>query len=68
MGGQFGFSENDLDGIEQGNPRGGVQRWMTTMLDKKLKSTPGFGWDDVTKALGRIGCGALAKDIHSTQG
>ena len=34
IGGQFGFTENVLDGIEQRNLRGGVQWWMTTMLDE----------------------------------
>ena len=55
LGVQFGFGGNDLDGIEQSNQCGGVQRWMTDMLEKKLKKTPGFGLDDVRRALRIIG-------------
>ena len=71
LGIQFRFTENDLDGIKQNSPHGGVDEWMSTMLDKKLKSTPGFGWDDIVEALRNIGCGALAEHIqqsHCPQG
>jgi len=59
LGREFGFTENDLDGIKQSNPQGDVQQWMTTMLDRKLRSTPGFGLDDVSEALRNIGCWLL---------
>lgn len=64
LGIQFEFTEDELDGIQLSDPVGGVERWMSSMLDKKLKNTPGLGWGDVTKALGRIGCGARAEHIQ----
>jgi len=71
LGIQFGFTEKDLDGIRQNSPHGGVEEWMSTMLDRKLRSTPGFGWDDIVEALRNIECGALAEHIqqsHCPQG
>jgi len=63
LGIQFRFTENDLDGIKQNSPHGGVEEWMSTMLDRKLRSTPGFGWDNIVEALRNIGCAALAEHI-----
>ena len=54
VGVQFGFAMNDLDAIQKSNPQGGVEEWMSTMLDRKLRSTPGFGWDDVSEARKRL--------------
>jgi len=71
LGIQFRFTENDLDGIKQNSPHGGVEEWMSTMLDRKLRSTPGLGWDDIVEALWNIGYGALAAHIqqsHCPQG
>ena len=59
VGVQFGFTMNDLDAMQMGNPHGGVEEWMITMLDWKLRSTPGFGWDDVNEARKRLGYQAL---------
>ena len=60
----FGFKCNDLYGIKRGNPHGSVGDWMTEMLDMKMSGSPDFGWSDVTRALGKIGCGALAESIQ----
>ena len=54
VGVQFGFTMNDLDAIQKSSPHGGVGEWMSTMLDKKRKSTTEFGWDDVIKARKRL--------------
>lgn len=66
LGVNFGFTVNDLDGIQMSNAHGGVMDWMTTMLDKKLNNIPGFRWEDVIKALEKIGHGALAEQIKRT--
>ena len=71
LGTQFGFTRNDLDGIKQTRPYGGVTDWLTDILDKKMKRSPEFGWSDVIQALVQIGCGALAESIqreHCPQG
>ena len=68
VGAQFGFTVNDLDEIEEKDPHGGAQQWMTTMLDRKLRTTPGFGWDDVLEARKRIEYEALARQLGFPRG
>ena len=64
LGREFGFTENELDEIQQ-SKHYEVRECMTTMLDRKLKRTPGFGWEGVKKALRNIGREDL---IHYPQG
>ena len=71
LGTQFCFTKNDLDGIKQTRSYGDVADWLTDMLDKKIKRSPEFGWNDVVQALIQIGCGSLAEKIqreHCPQG
>ena len=71
LGIQFGFLKNDLDGIRQERPYGGVTDWLTDMLDKKMNRSPDFGWSDVIQALVNIGERTVAESIqgeHYPQG
>ena len=71
LGIQFGFLKNDLDGIRQGRPYGGVTQWLTDMLDKKMNRSPDFGWSDVIQAMVNIDERAVAESIqreHFPQG
>ena len=64
LGIAFGLKPNDLDGIKKGNPHDSMCEWMTKMLDMKMNRSPNFGWSDVTKARGKIGCGAHAESTQ----
>ena len=64
LGVKFGFSESQLDAIENDHPHGDVMQCLRSMLDRKMKQSTGLKWSDIVLALGKIGLGVSAEAIE----
>lgn len=61
---QFGFTEDQLDALQANDPHGGVNQWLSSMLNAKLNNCPDFSWSHVISALEKLGLTTLAMNIR----